>query len=137
MTTKAPGSFGNPIRLLMHIPVPWVFILAYLIGVALELAVPSHSKRCVVRRQSCWVGALLRGLHHRWVEPADHPEGTDHHGSWESVLDASDLGSLHPESDVCGSHRCLSRRGWNSETIVAARVFATHAGLHQLDRDSC
>jgi protein-S-isoprenylcysteine O-methyltransferase Ste14 len=31
----------NPLRLLMHIPVPWVFILAYLIGVSLELALRS------------------------------------------------------------------------------------------------
>ena len=27
---------GNPIRLLLHVPVPWVFVLTYLIGVALE-----------------------------------------------------------------------------------------------------
>jgi protein-S-isoprenylcysteine O-methyltransferase Ste14 len=27
-----------PLRFLMHIPVPWVFVLAYLLGVALEIA---------------------------------------------------------------------------------------------------
>ena len=27
----------NPFRLLLHIPVPWVFVLAYLVGVCLEL----------------------------------------------------------------------------------------------------
>jgi protein-S-isoprenylcysteine O-methyltransferase Ste14 len=42
MTTKAPGSFGNPLRLLMRIPVPWVFVLTYLVGVALEFARPSR-----------------------------------------------------------------------------------------------
>ncbi|HEX4414726.1 MAG TPA: isoprenylcysteine carboxylmethyltransferase family protein, partial [Lacipirellulaceae bacterium] len=26
----------NPIRLLLHLPVPWVFVLGYLLGVALE-----------------------------------------------------------------------------------------------------
>ncbi len=26
----------NPVRFLMHLPVPWVFVLAYLLGVALE-----------------------------------------------------------------------------------------------------
>src|SRR6266567_258988 len=26
----------NPVRFLMHVPVPWVFVLAYLLGVALE-----------------------------------------------------------------------------------------------------
>ena len=30
----------NPIRLLMHIPVPWVFVLTYLAGASLEFCVP-------------------------------------------------------------------------------------------------
>jgi protein-S-isoprenylcysteine O-methyltransferase Ste14 len=30
----------NPIRLLMHIPVPWVFVLTYLIGAGLEHCAP-------------------------------------------------------------------------------------------------
>jgi protein-S-isoprenylcysteine O-methyltransferase Ste14 len=34
------GSIGNPLRLLMHIPVPWVFVLTYLLGVGLESARP-------------------------------------------------------------------------------------------------
>jgi protein-S-isoprenylcysteine O-methyltransferase Ste14 len=33
-------AIGNPIRFLMHIPVPWVFVLTYLIGVVIELARP-------------------------------------------------------------------------------------------------
>jgi protein-S-isoprenylcysteine O-methyltransferase Ste14 len=33
----------NPIRLLMHIPVPWVFVLTYLLGVALESINPRLS----------------------------------------------------------------------------------------------
>jgi protein-S-isoprenylcysteine O-methyltransferase Ste14 len=32
----------NPFRLLMHIPVPWVFLLAYLIGVGLQYAWPTE-----------------------------------------------------------------------------------------------
>src|SRR5690242_14650610 len=31
----------NPIRLLMHVPVPWVFILTYLLGAALESVRPT------------------------------------------------------------------------------------------------
>ena len=31
-------------RFLMRVPVPWVFILAYLIGVALEILVPFHTR---------------------------------------------------------------------------------------------
>ena len=32
----------NPFWLLMHIPVPWVFVLTYLIGVGLQYAWPPH-----------------------------------------------------------------------------------------------
>jgi protein-S-isoprenylcysteine O-methyltransferase Ste14 len=32
----------NPIRLLLHLPVPWVFVLVYLIGFAVERAWPTH-----------------------------------------------------------------------------------------------
>jgi protein-S-isoprenylcysteine O-methyltransferase Ste14 len=39
----APMQSGrNPIRLLLHVPVPWVFVLGYLIGVAAERLWPSH-----------------------------------------------------------------------------------------------
>jgi protein-S-isoprenylcysteine O-methyltransferase Ste14 len=30
----------NPIRFLMHVPVPWVFVLTYVLGVALEFVRP-------------------------------------------------------------------------------------------------
>ncbi len=40
MTTKHQESIGNPIRLLLHVPVPWVFVLTYLVGVGLEFAFP-------------------------------------------------------------------------------------------------
>ncbi len=35
-------STRNLIRLLLHVPVPWVFVLVYLIGVAMERAWPTH-----------------------------------------------------------------------------------------------
>ncbi len=40
MSAGSQGS-RNPLRLLMRIPVPWVFVLAYLVGVCLELALRS------------------------------------------------------------------------------------------------
>jgi protein-S-isoprenylcysteine O-methyltransferase Ste14 len=40
MTIKHQESIGNPIRLLLHVPVPWVFVLTYLVGVGLEFAFP-------------------------------------------------------------------------------------------------
>ena len=41
---KPQESSRNPIRLLMRIPVPWVFILTYLVGVGLELAYPFYTR---------------------------------------------------------------------------------------------
>lgn len=35
-------SSRNPIRLFLHLPVPWVFVLVYLIGVAAEYFWPLH-----------------------------------------------------------------------------------------------
>jgi protein-S-isoprenylcysteine O-methyltransferase Ste14 len=37
MTAESPGS---PLRFLMYVPVPWVFVLTYLAGVGLEQALP-------------------------------------------------------------------------------------------------
>jgi protein-S-isoprenylcysteine O-methyltransferase Ste14 len=37
MINKPRNGSWNPIRLLMHIPVPWVFVITYLVGVGLEL----------------------------------------------------------------------------------------------------
>ncbi len=36
------GSSRNPIRLLLHVPVPWVFVVVYLIGVGVERVSPTH-----------------------------------------------------------------------------------------------
>jgi protein-S-isoprenylcysteine O-methyltransferase Ste14 len=33
---------GNPLRWLLRVPVPWVFVLTYLIGVAMEFGWPLH-----------------------------------------------------------------------------------------------
>jgi protein-S-isoprenylcysteine O-methyltransferase Ste14 len=43
MSTAQQRSNSNPLRLLMHIPVPWVFILTYLVGVGAEHAWPLHA----------------------------------------------------------------------------------------------
>jgi protein-S-isoprenylcysteine O-methyltransferase Ste14 len=40
MIMKGQETIGNSIRFLMHVPVPWVFVLTYLAGVGLELARP-------------------------------------------------------------------------------------------------
>ncbi len=38
MATVSAGK--NPVRHLMRVPVPWVFVLGYLVGVAIEFAMP-------------------------------------------------------------------------------------------------
>lgn len=43
MNGKEQEYRGNPLRLLIHIPVPWVFVLAYLVGAGLEFVYPSHT----------------------------------------------------------------------------------------------
>ena len=35
-------SNRNPIRLLLHLPVPWVFVLVFLVGVGVERMWPTH-----------------------------------------------------------------------------------------------
>jgi hypothetical protein len=32
----------NPVRLLLHVPVPWVFVLTYLLGVVLRTCASWH-----------------------------------------------------------------------------------------------
>ena len=46
-------------RLLLRIPVPWVFVLTYLIGVVLEATVPIQTKQRVDASTMLLVGALV------------------------------------------------------------------------------
>lgn len=60
---KRPGGFRlvhNPIRVLLHLPVPWVFVLVYLIGLGMERLWP---QRVVARVPYAGVaGGVLLGL---------------------------------------------------------------------------
>ncbi|HTT57161.1 MAG TPA: isoprenylcysteine carboxylmethyltransferase family protein [Opitutaceae bacterium] len=42
MSKSPPAGSRNPVRLLLFVPVPWVFILCYLLGIGLEYAWPSN-----------------------------------------------------------------------------------------------
>ena len=42
MTEARGEDIAAPFRVLLRIPVPWVFVLTYLVGVALEFALPIH-----------------------------------------------------------------------------------------------
>jgi protein-S-isoprenylcysteine O-methyltransferase Ste14 len=59
MAVERPGRH-NPIRLLMRIPVPWVFVLSYLVGVGLELVRPLAARSAVPLGVHV-AGALLFG----------------------------------------------------------------------------
>lgn len=50
---------AGPLRVLMRIPVPWVFILAYLIGAALERVWPAHLGWDVSGSVTTGIGAVL------------------------------------------------------------------------------
>ena len=43
MSSEPPGTIGGPFRPLLRVPVPWVFVLTYLAGVAMEHASPLAS----------------------------------------------------------------------------------------------
>ena len=49
----------NPTRFLLRVPVPWVFVLAYLLGVALEAARPSAILQKHARASMIAGGALF------------------------------------------------------------------------------
>jgi len=50
---------AGPFRMLMRIPVPWVFILMYFVGTALERAWPARLAHDVSGRITSAVGAVL------------------------------------------------------------------------------
>ena len=45
MSREPPGTIGGPFRPLLRVPVPWVFVLTYVAGVAMEHAWPLASGR--------------------------------------------------------------------------------------------
>lgn len=42
MNTDQQKKTSNPFKILLHVPVPWVFVLNYLVGVALQIIFPIH-----------------------------------------------------------------------------------------------
>jgi protein-S-isoprenylcysteine O-methyltransferase Ste14 len=50
---------NNPFRLLLYVPVPWVFILMYLCGVGLELVFPGNMHSPGATRASSFLGGIL------------------------------------------------------------------------------
>lgn len=53
---------GNPVRLLMRIPVPWVFVLCYLAGVGLERIWPSPRVGSAMDLRVTVAGAVVFGV---------------------------------------------------------------------------
>ena len=59
MTEAQQHVVAGPFRLIMRIPVPWVFVLAYLVGVGLEYAWPLHVGVEVPASVTLAVGAVV------------------------------------------------------------------------------
>lgn len=58
--TEAQQHVGaRPFRLIMRIPVPWVFVLAYLVGVSVEYAWPLHVGAEVAASVTLALGAVV------------------------------------------------------------------------------
>jgi protein-S-isoprenylcysteine O-methyltransferase Ste14 len=57
--SNATRMSQNPFRLLLHVPVPWVFILAYLCGVALEFIFPGSFHSPETNRAGSILGGIL------------------------------------------------------------------------------
>ena len=65
VSSNAAGSASlessrNPIRLLLHVPVPWVFVIVYLIGAVAERCLPSHMFEQVPHLTA--IGGLVLGI---------------------------------------------------------------------------
>jgi len=58
--TQQKGS-RNPLRLLLHVPVPWVFVLTYLVGVGLEHTFPFRMAAAVLTGVSA-AGGVMFGI---------------------------------------------------------------------------
>ena len=54
--------FYNPFRLLLHVPVPWVFILTYLCGVGLEFVFPDTVHSPETYTASSILGGILLAM---------------------------------------------------------------------------
>ncbi|HTX64571.1 MAG TPA: hypothetical protein VMD31_02255 [Opitutaceae bacterium] len=62
MATPDPADSRNPVRLLLHVPVPWVFILCYLVGLGLEYAFPASAGGRPPHAAWSIAGGVLLGL---------------------------------------------------------------------------
>ena len=61
MAIQPQGGIAASFRLLMRVPVPWVFVLAYLVGAAIEFALPPAISPGVLRGAGA-AGGLLFGV---------------------------------------------------------------------------
>jgi hypothetical protein len=123
----------------MHIPVPWMFVVTYLLGVLLEsirpvTIVPMQPRvSTIVGFVLFALGALIAG----WGWMIFHKAGTTTIPG-RSSLKAGHVGTLsfHSKPNVCRPDLRLPRRGGITKTIVASLSFTFDTGLSQLDRDS-
>jgi protein-S-isoprenylcysteine O-methyltransferase Ste14 len=67
VSKEQQGRTENPIRHLMRVPVPWVFVLTYIVGVGVEYALPLHLRNealpgvCVAGGVLLGIGAAIAG----------------------------------------------------------------------------
>ena len=59
MTASREDGSRNPLRLLLYVPVPWVFVLTYLIGAGMERVWPLQGGAAVLRSLGPAVGGVI------------------------------------------------------------------------------
>ena len=89
---------------LLRVPVPWVFVLNYLLGIALHMLVPLPFSWTLPVRPDIVGGVLfVSGRHRRGFRLVGLPQGRHHSRARPGVDDVRVVGAVpvHEESDVC------------------------------------
>jgi hypothetical protein len=138
MTQHAHRQIGKLFRALMHVPVPWVFVLTYLVGVALEfVCFRSRTSSNTFLATDIGIILFLAGAALAAWGWLIFRKAKDK-GSGRGFDDPSDLGavSFHSKSDVSWAYYRVSRRGRDSQTNLACSSSAFDFCLSELDRHS-
>jgi hypothetical protein len=124
----------NPIRLRLHIPVPWVFVLAYLVSVVLQIFFPfgPYSPTMLIVSISLGIvlfvtGAAFAGwslfIFHKARTTTVPGEASAQMVTWGAI-------SSQPQPNVFGPHPGISRRGRLTHTNLANPSPAFYTRLH-------
>lgn len=130
----------NPVRLLLRVPVPWVFVLGYAVGLALQFILP----HAVLSGRASWIsvgvgaglfalGAVIAGWGLTPVSPGKHDDSAG-----RAVGAAGGAGAVPADakSDVRRADPGIFWRSRIAATNMAAGGVAAGAGVPAVDGHS-